>query len=219
MLRILFLTLTLVLAQSTIADCPESSKFGRKCFTDKNAPSELVFRIFVRHVFTDSLDYLENFDDLPEDEFHAGWHFVEAGLTPEMSSADVVRYFAARYLDIEKEVEKVSKQTLCIDSKPRYEGAENFVIFNQLEEVSLNVYEKHLLLARSDLQASGLFDLDEALREFPGQFVDIFMDHEKALGGSAERLYEGAVGLCKSPWGHSFSSSETSSDSQVETKH
>lgn len=217
MLRILFILSTLVLAHSTIADCPESSKFGRKCFNKQNAPSELVFRIFVRSVFIASLDYLENLDDLPEEKFHAGWHYVEAGLTPEMSSTDVVRYFASRYLDIEKEVEEVSKQTLCIDSKPRYEGAENFVIFNQLEEVSLNIYEKHLLLARSDLQASGLFDLDKALKELPGSFSSTFMDHEKALEGSAERIYEGAIGLCKSPWGHSISSSESSNDSQIET--
>ena len=79
----------------------------------------------------------------------------------------------------------------------------------------LNVYEKHLLLARSDLQASGLFDLDKALKEYPGSFGSIFMDHEKLRDGSAQRIYESAVRLCKGPWEHSFMSSVSANEDQA----
>ena len=199
-----------ILSQSAVADCPDDSKYGRKCFDNENAPPELVFRLFNQRIFSESIDYLENLDALDDDEYHAGLHLVEAGLTPEMRSADVVRYFVTRYLNIETEVETLSKKTLCIDGKPRYDGAENFVIFNQLEEVSLNVYQKHLLLARADLQASGLFDVDKALREYPGSFGSEFMDHEKAHNGSVKQIYEIAEGLCADPWGHQFSKSESS---------
>ncbi len=129
-----------------------------------------------------------------------------------MSSDDVVKYFVSRYLEIEKEAEVAQKRTLCLDEKPRYEGAENFVVFNQLEEVSLNVYQKHLFLARSDLVASGLFDLDKALKEYPGSFTSWFMDHEKALDGSVPRIVEAARMLCANEWGHQFSSSRSSSE-------
>lgn len=75
-------------------------------------------------------------------------------------------------------------------------------MFNQLEEISLNVYQKHLYLARADLQASGIFDLDKALEEYPGSFTNMFMDHRKARDGSVKRIYETAVGLCAKPWSH-----------------
>jgi hypothetical protein len=196
-----------ILSQSALADCPDTSNFARKCFDNSNAPPELVFRIFTRSIFREAVDYLDDLDALDEDEYHAGWDIIEVGLTPEMRSADVARYFVTRYLPIEREVEELSKLTLCIDDKPRYEGAENFVIFNQMEEISLNVYQKHLLIARADLQASGLFDIDKALDEIPISFGSTFMDHEKAHNGSAAQIYEFAKGLCMRPWGHQFSSS------------
>lgn len=211
-MRFLTLIAVLLASQSMGATCPDNSKFGRKCFDNTNAPLALVYRIFVRQIFSESLDYLEDLNSLDDEEYHAGLHFVEPGLTRNMRSADVVRYFATRFLDMEKEAEELQKRMLCINGKPRYEGAENFLIFNQLEEASLNVYQKHLLLARSDLQASGLFELDKALKEFPGSFGETFMDHEKAHDGSEKRIYEAAVGLCKGPWGHSFSSSESANE-------
>ena len=182
-MRLLMFIAILLVSQSTSAACPDNSKYGRKCFNKENAPPALVYRIFVRGIFVDSLDYLEDLDSLDDNEYHAGWHFVEAGVTPNMRSADVVRYFVTRFLDMEKEAEELQKRMLCLDGKPRYEGAENFLIFNQLEEASLNVYEKHLLLARSGLQASGLFELDKALKEYSGAFGETFTDHEKAHEG------------------------------------
>jgi len=208
-MRFLTLIAVLLASQSMGATCPDHAKFGRKCFNNANAPTELVFRLFVQSIFADSLHYLDDLENVDDEEDHAGLHKVKAGLTPEMRSADVAHYFATRYLDIEKEVEELSKKTICIDRKPRYEGAENFVIFNQLEEVSLNIYQKHLLLARSDLQASGLFDLDKALNEYPGQFIASFFDHEKGHDGSEKGIYEVAVDLCKGPWGQSFGSGES----------
>ena len=218
-MRLLMFIAILLVSQSMGATCPDNSKFGRKCFDNTNAPLALVYRIFVHGIFVDSLDYLEDLDSLGDNEYHAGWHFVEAGVTPNMKSADVVRYFVTRFLDMEKEAEELQKRMLCLDGKPRYEGAENFLIFNQLEEASLNVYEKHLLLARSDLQASGLFDLDKALKEYPGSFGSTFMDHEKAHDGSGQRIYEAAVGLCKAPWGHSFSVSESTNEDQTKIQN
>jgi hypothetical protein len=37
-------------------------------------------------------------------------------------------------------------------------------------------------------------------KEYPGSFGSTFMDHEKAHDGSAQRIYEAAVALCKGPW-------------------
>ena len=218
-MRLLMFIAILLVSQSTSAACPDNSKYGRKCFNKENAPPALVYRIFVRAIFVESLDYLENLDRLDDEEYHAGLHYVEAGLTLNMRSADVVRYFVTRFLEIDKEAKELQKRMLCLDGKPRYEGAENFLIFNQLEEASLNAYEKHLLLAQSDLQASGLFDLDKALKEYPGSFGSTFMDHEKAHDGSGQRIYEAAVGLCKALWGHSFSVSESTNEDQTKIQN
>lgn len=134
---------------------------------------------------------------------------MEAGLTGKMASADVVRYFASRYLDIEKEVEDLSKKLSCDGDRPRYEGEENFFVFNQLDDVALHVYERHLFLARADLQASGLFDLDKALREFPEGFTSVSIEHEAARDGSVPRIFQAASRLCKEPWGQSYSISRS----------
>ena len=197
---LVILLAALLFSQSANADCQTASGLFRKCYDNKNAPLALVYRFFIRDLFLDSLE---------DEEYRRGWHYVEAGLTPNMNSDDVVRYFVPKYLEIEKQVEETTKRTLCLDGKPRYKGAENFIIFNQMEEISVNAYEKHLFLARSDLSASGLFDLDKALKEYPGSFSSMFMDHEKAHGGSEKRLYELATVLCEKPWGHNFSSSRT----------
>ena len=135
---------------------------------------------------------------------------MEAGLTPNMDADSVLYYFASSYPDIEKEVELAQKRTFCIDGKPRFEGRENSLVFNQLEEISLSIYEKHRLFARSDLMAPGLFDLDKALDEYPGSFGDMFMDHEKASRGSVQRIYEGAERLCSGPWGLRTSNTQSS---------
>ena len=191
---------TLLASQFASADCQSASGPFRKCYDNSNAPAALVYRILVRQLFADSLE---------DEEDQMGWHYVEAGLTPNMNSADVIGYFVSRFLEIEREVEEAQKRTLCLEGKPRYTGVENFVIFNQMEEVSLNIYEKHLLLARSDLSASGLFDLDKALKEYPASFTSMFMDHEKAHGGSVQLIVEAAAALCEKPWGHQFSSSRS----------
>ena len=198
---LLIFVATVFFLNAAAADCQDTSGIFRKYFDKTNAPLAMVYHIFVQSIFADSLDYLEDLDSLGDEEYHAGRHFVEAGITPNMSSADVVRYFVQKFLEIEEESQEAQKRTFCIDGKPRYQGAENFVVFNQLEEVNLNVYEKYYLIARSDLQASGLFDLDKALEEFPGTFGSKFMDHEKAHDGSEKGIYEVAVGSCKVPWG------------------
>ena len=86
---------------------------------------------------------------------------------------------------------------LCEGKRPRYDGAENFQLFNQLDDVRLHVTERHLLFARADLQVSGLFDLDKALREYPGSFVSIFSDHEAVRDGSIPMIYEHPTRLCE----------------------
>ncbi len=200
-MKVLVILVAVILAaQPASGGCESMSAPTRVCYDNTNAPPALVFRIFMHKLFSDSLKDEEN---------RSGPKIVEAGLTPNMNADDVVQYFVSRYLEIEQEAEEAQKRTLCLDEKPRYEGAENFVIFNQLEEVSLNVYQKHLFLARSDLSASGLFDLDKALKEYPGSFMSWFMDHEKALDGSVPRIVEGARMLCANDWGHQFSSSQS----------
>lgn len=181
-------------------------------YDNTNAPDELVFALLVNHVFAETLHRSDNLDVQNKEPHHAGYHFVEAGLTGKMGSADVVRYFAERYLGIEKEVEDLSKKLLCDGDRPRYDGAENFFVFNQLDDVRLHVYERHLFLARSDLQASGLFDLDKAIREFPGAFSSVAMEHEAARDGSVAAILEHASHLCSEPWRRSFSVSGPSTD-------
>ena len=198
------------LSHAAVADCRSLSGNCRKCYDNTNAPPGIIYQIFIRDIFIESLDYLADLDRLDNDEYHAGKHSVEAGLTTNMRSADIVRYFIPKFLEIEQESEEAQKRVLCLDGKPRYEGAENFLIFNQLEEVNLNVYDKHYLLARSDLQASGLFDLDKALKEYPSSFTNCFIDHQKAHDGSAKsttRIYDAAARLCDGPWGLQFDTS------------
>ena len=132
-MRLLTFIALLLVSPSTNAACSDNSKYSRKCYDHTNAPPAVVYKIFVTGIFFDSLDYLEDLDRLEDEKYHAGRHVVKAGLTPNMRSADVVRYFVSKYLEIEKEVEETKKQMLCLDGKPRYKGAENFVNFNQME--------------------------------------------------------------------------------------
>ncbi len=179
----------------------------RERYDNTNAPDKLLFKMFVRRIFAESVDFLETLESAEFERSQAGLKYVEPGLTGKMDAADVVRYFARRFPDIEDDVEEFSKALLCEGTRPRYPGAENFVVFNQLDEVRLNVYERHLLIARAELQAGGLFDLDKALHDFPGSFVSVSVDHEAARDGSVASIYEHATRLCESPWGHQFSSS------------
>lgn len=190
-------------------DTPVPEPGIRWRYDDTNAPVELVFELFVRNVFARTLDHHGSLDALSDNPDHVVFHYVEAGLTGKMDPVDVVRYFAERYLGIEKEVEALSRQLLCDGSRPRYDGEENFLIFNQFDEVRLHVYERHLFLARAELQASGLFDIDKALREYPGAFSSTSTDHKVARAGSIAKIYEHASLLCEKPWGQSFYSSES----------
>ncbi len=203
MTRLLPILMWTLFSLNAYADCETTSGPIRKCYDNSSALPVVVFRLFVRQIYYDSLES-------KDDRF--GSYFVEAGLTPNMDADSVLYYFASSYPDIEKEVEQAQKRTLCIDGKPRYSGRENFLVFNQLEEISLSIYEKHRLFARSDLMAPGLFDLDRALDEYPGSFADMFMDHDKASRGSVQRIYEVAEQLCSGPWGL-ITSSKRSSDS------
>ncbi len=195
----------LLLSQSAYANCQSVTGEYRKCFDSDNAPPGLVYRMFVNWVFMDSLDYLEDLSRIESERGHAGWHSVKAGLTPNMSSADIVRYFVPRFLEMAEEAHEAQKRTLCSDGVPRYDGVENLVVLNQLDEVALNVYEKYYLLARSDLQASGLYDLDTALAESSGSFVVTFSDHSLESYGSVDNIYEAAKQWCASPWGYQIS--------------
>ena len=91
---------TVLISQSASADCQTASGDFRKCYDNTNAPLALVYRIFIRGIYADSLQ---------DEEYRSGSYFVEAGLTPNMNSDDVVRYFVSRFLDIEKEVEETKK--------------------------------------------------------------------------------------------------------------
>jgi len=196
---LIFVAIVLV-SQSASADCMPPSGNPRKCYDNTNAPLALVYKLFINDIFADSLE---------DEEYRVGWHYVEAGLTPNMNSDDVVRYFAPKYVEIEKEVEETQNRMLCLDGKPRYEGAENFTIFNYMDDVTLTIYEKHLFVARSDLSISGLFDLDKALKEYPASFVYMFAGHKEIRDGSIQRIYEQATELCSGPRTHGFSSSRT----------
>lgn len=171
-----FLALTL-LPQLASANCQSVSGDFRKCFDSTNSTPDIVFRHLAHRVFVASVDYLEDLSQIDDEPDHAGWNAVKSGLTPQMSSPDVVRYFAQKYIEMIGEVDDAQKQNLCANGVPRYKGAENAVIWNQLDEIGQNVFQKHFLLARSDLQASGLYDLDKALSEFSGTFTMIYMDH------------------------------------------
>lgn len=111
MRMMLFLPIVL-LTRAAMADCQSASGPYRECYDNDNAPPAMVFKLFVHSIFTENLDYLEDLSALDREEYHAGRHLVEAGLTPNMSSADVVRYFVPRFLEIEKESEELQKQTL-----------------------------------------------------------------------------------------------------------
>lgn len=188
----------------------------RWMYDNTNAPDELVFKLFVGAVFGEALSYIDDLDALSDEPYHAGYHYVSAGLTGKMESVDVVRYFAQRYLAIEAEVEELSRSLLCDGKSPRYKGTENIYILNQLDDVRLHVYERHLFLARADLQASGLFDLDKALLEIPMGFSSVSIEHRAAPDGSIAGILEGASRLCEEPWGISITSSRPPSDNKIE---
>ena len=191
---------TVLVSQSANADCGPPSDNPRKCYDNTNAPLALVYKLFINGIFSGSLE---------DEEYRIGRHYVEAGLTPNMNSDDVIRYFVPKYLEIEKEVEETQNRMLCLNGKPRYEGDENFTIFNYMDDVTLTIYEKHLFVARSDLSISGLFDLDKALKEYPASFVYMFAGHKEIRDGSIQRIYEQATELCSGPRTHGFNSSRT----------
>lgn len=185
-------------------------------YDNTNAPDKLVFKLLVSGIFSATLDIYENLEVLDTKTYHPSYQYVEAGLTGKMGPGDAVRYFAERYLAIEKEVEDLSKRLLCDGKNPRYTGAENFYVLNQLDDVQLHVYEHHLFLARADLQASGVFDLDKAIREFPGGFSSTSIDHEVARDGSVVKVFEAASKLCEESWGHSFTVSGPITDEPIQ---
>lgn len=196
---LVFLAIAL-LSESVSADCEDDPpEYIRKCFDKSNAPPGLLYQLFVDSVFYESLE--------PE-EHRATRRYVEAGLTPNMNSADVVRYFIPRFLEILEELEETQRRMLCLDEEPRYEGAENFIVLDQLDEMALTIYEKHYFIAKSDLSASGLFDLDKALKEYPGVYSLSLLDHEKFHGGSIQQAHEHAADLCRKPRRYEFISSE-----------
>ena len=179
------------------AGCPNSPDHIRKCYDNSNAPPAIVFKIFVQHLFADSL--------LPEQD-QLGGTYVAAGLTSSMNSADVIHYFVSRYVEIENEVDELQKRTLCLDNKPRYAGTENLVLFNQRDEISFNTYEKYLMIAKSDLSVSGLFDIEKALKEFPVAFVVHSLDYEAIVDATKQQIYEAAAEFCEKPREHHFQS-------------
>jgi hypothetical protein len=212
MKSVLIIVTLILLSRSAAADCQTVSSDERKCYDNLNAPAAMVYKQLVFIIFVESLNCLDDLDSLGDEKYHAGRYFVEAGITPKMSSADVVRYFVERFLVIDKEVHETQRRMLCVDGKPRYKGAENFLIFNQMDEVALNIYEKHYFLTRADLQASGLFDLEEALMEYPASFTEVFLDHEKARNGSIDWIYKDASKICEKPYERRFSTTVSESE-------
>lgn len=201
-MRVLAAILTgLFLPQLVSANCETLSSSARKCFDNTNAPPEIVFQMLASSVFNSSVDYLEDLSQIGEEPGHAGWHLVKEGLTSRMSSADVVRYLVRKQIEMIDEVHEVQQRALCANGVPRYEGAENAIIWNQLDEIGQNVFQKHYYLARSDLQASGLYDLDKVLSDYPGGFTMTYMDHSLDRWGSVDRLNEAAKMFCSSPGG------------------
>jgi len=206
MMRILATIISMLLiSQSAAADCGSPTNDYRMCFDNSNAPPEWVFRILLRSVFSQSEGFLEDMSQIDDGPRHVGWNIVKDGLTPNMSSADVVRYFVSKFLEIEQEVHDVQNEMLCTDGIPRYRGAANFDLFNQLDDILLNVYKKHYYLARADLQVSGLYELDKVVEEPPMGFTALFEDHNLKRWKSEDRIYEAAKIQCASQWGISIS--------------
>ena len=115
-----------------------------------------------------------------------------------------MRYFVAKYLEIELEAHEAQKQTLCSDGLPLYRGTQNFSLLNQFEDVPLTIYKKHYFLALEDLQTSGLYDLEKVIEDPPMGFTVLFEDHTLEHWGSVDRIYEAAKVLCASEWGVSI---------------
>ena len=194
----------LLISQSANADCASSTSNYRMCFDNSNAPPEWVFRQLLSNVFSQSVDFLEDMSQFEDKPNHLVRNTVKDGVTPNMSSADVVRYFVSKFMEIEEEVHDVQNEMLCADGIPRYRGVENFELFNQLDDILLNVYKKHYYLARADLQVSGLYDLDKVIEEPPMGFTAEFEDHNLELWKSVDRIYEAAKIQCASQWGISI---------------
>jgi len=193
-------------SHSTLADCESSSGQVRKCYDNDNAPPAFLYKLYVNHVFADSLE---------DQEHRTGWYYVQDGLTGKMNPDDAYLYFVPKYLEIEKEVEEVQNRMLCLDGKPRYTGAENFQIFNYMDDVQLTIYEKHLFIARSDLSVNGLFDVDKAMTGSSGSFTSKSMDHEAVRNGSIKAIFEHAQKLCAGPRVYNFSSQHTVEDEPI----
>lgn len=191
--------LAFLIAESAMGQCSTLSYESRKCFDNSNAPPSVVFDILLGNVAVDSIDYWDDMNRLPDEEGHPGWHMIKDGLTDNMSSADVVRYLVAKYLAIEEEVHARQTELLCIDGAARYKGAENFMMFNLVEDMRDVVLQKHYLLVRADLQASGLFDLDAVLNDPPFTFVRSLQGNSQEVWGSIERITEQAEGQCAQP--------------------
>ena len=75
-------------------------------------------------------------------------------------------------------------------------GAEIFAVFDALDDVRKAIYDKYLAIAKAEVAAYAVFDIDAALDEIWVNVDSYRMTHEEKFGGSEDRANEAAASMC-----------------------
>ena len=73
---------------------------------------------------------------------------------------------------------------------------ELFFVFDAFDDVRNAIYDKYLAIAKAEVAAYAVFDIDRALDNIPESFGSYWLNHEKAYGGSDALANEVAAEMC-----------------------
>lgn len=88
-----------------------------------------------------------------------------------ISSANVDElfdYFMRLRAQIESEISDANQRMLCPNDRRRPVGAEIFAVLDAFDDVNNAIYDKYLAIAKAEVAAYAVFDIDTALDNYPG---------------------------------------------------
>lgn len=165
----------------------------RRQFDNCNAPDPVLFRLFVKGLFSDSLEVAN---------YRMGWRYIQPGATPDTNYELVASYFISKYLEIEKEIHETKTKMMCQNGTPRYSDSTLFSVFDAFDDLNDGIYAKHLALAKIDFADDDTFDLEAALQGYPGSFSVTVV----ATSGAIDQVYAAAQRFCTEPFKRTFRS-------------
>ena len=167
------------LAQST----DDSIRFR---YTDDNAPQYVLFGVVIDDIFQTSLH--------PHDGNYCALH---SGACDETDLREVFDYLVLLWLEMDKEYGTSMMRMLCPAGDKPPKGDDLFLVFDALDDVKAAIHYKYYAIAKSELIARHSFNLDEALKNYPIGFNQVWGDHEKWYEGSVEQAENVAKAICE----------------------